>query len=241
MISVVVCEDDTKQLNRMVEVIEKYIMIEELDMKISIATNDPEAVLEYIAKNPNEMRVYFLDVDLNHKFSGLSLASEIRKSDYSGKIVFVTTHGELSYLTFTYKVEAMDYILKDVQDEVERRIRECINLAIKHFTMEANNQSKIFKIKVGERIRSIPYEEILFFESGLRPHRITLHTKHRQLEFYDSIKNLEEKNSCLFRCHQSFVVNKNNIKSINKSTHMIEMVNGEELPLSIRAIRKLKS
>ncbi|WP_241960035.1 PfkB family carbohydrate kinase, partial [Staphylococcus gallinarum] len=41
------------------------------------------------------------------------LASEIRKHDPVGNIIFVTSHSELTYLTFVYKVAAMDFIFKD--------------------------------------------------------------------------------------------------------------------------------
>lgn len=45
--------------------------------------------------------------------NGFELAQEIRKFDPRGFIIFITTHAELSYMTFTYKVEALDYIIKD--------------------------------------------------------------------------------------------------------------------------------
>lgn len=241
MLSVIICEDDNKQLQRMIEVVKNYILIEELDMKLVLATDNPDEVLEHVHANPKESRLYFFDVDLNHELSGLTLASEIRKLDDIGKIVFVTTHGELSYLTFTYKVEAMDYIIKDNKEEVERRIRECMDLSVERYLMDKNTKAKRFKVKVGDTIRSIPYDEIMFFESSTSSHRVVLHMKNRQLEFYGSIRELEEKDECLYRCHKSFVVNKNNIQSVNQTERIAEMTNGEEVLISVRGLRKLKN
>lgn len=240
MLHVIICEDDSRQLQRMEDIILRYIMIEELDMELAIATENPDKVLDYVQKNPNQQRLYFFDVDLQHEISGLTLAAEIRKFDDTGKIVFVTTHGELSYLTFTYKVEAMDYIIKNSQKEVERRVRECIDLAIQRYLMDKESFGKRFKVKVADTIRSIPYEDIMFFESSPSPHRVILHMKNRQIEFYGSIRDLEEKDSCLYRCHKSYVVNRNNILKINQTERVAEMINGEEVLISVRAMRSLK-
>lgn len=239
MLSVIICEDDTKQLQRMTEIIQNYIMMEALDMQLVLETENPDKVLNYISENPNQQRLYFFDVDLQHELSGLTLAAQIRKVDDSGKIVFVTTHGELSYLTFTYKVEAMDYIIKDNPEEVGRRVRECIDLAMERYQMDAGNKKTPFKVKIGDTIRSIPYSEIMFFESSPAPHRVILHMENSQLEFYESIRELEEKDQCLFRCHKSFVVNTENIQTINKTERVATMKNGEEVLISVRAMRKL--
>lgn len=44
---------------------------------------------------------------------GLILVVKIRDYDNLGKIVFVIIYGELFYLMFMYKVEVLDYIIKD--------------------------------------------------------------------------------------------------------------------------------
>lgn len=48
---ILICEDDPKQRERMVSIIENYIMIEEKPMKIELATNDPYAILETSKKH----------------------------------------------------------------------------------------------------------------------------------------------------------------------------------------------
>ena len=51
--------------------------------------------------------------DLGADINGINLGEEIRQLDPTGYIIFITTHAELSHLTFKYKVEALDYIIKD--------------------------------------------------------------------------------------------------------------------------------
>ena len=50
---------------------------------------------------------YSIRGDIN----GIKLGSEIRKYDPIGNIIFVTSHSELTYLTFVYKVSADGFYL----------------------------------------------------------------------------------------------------------------------------------
>jgi two-component system response regulator AgrA len=241
MLPIFICEDDPRQRQQLELNIRNYLITEDLDMNLVLSTDNPETLLEYLRENSEITGLYFLDVDLNHTMSGIALASKIRDFDDAGKIVFVTTHGELSYLTFTYKVEAMDYIIKDKPEEINRRVRECIDVTYKRYISDHHSRKMRFKIKVGDRIRSINYDDVMFFETSIVPHKIILHMANGQLEFYGSIKDLEEQHECLYRCHKSFVVNKNNIKSIDRSKREIEMINDETVMVSVRALRGLFS
>ena len=112
MLNVFICEDNTIERNKFEKIIKDIIMIENLDMDVSLSTGNPEDILSYLDNN-SVSGLYFLDIDLKNKINVLKLAEKIREYDPRGFIVFVTTHAEMSYLTFIYKVEAMDYIIKD--------------------------------------------------------------------------------------------------------------------------------
>ena len=51
------------------------------------------------------------------KRKGLDIAKEIRKKDPNATIVFVTTHSEFMPVTFKYRVAALDFIDKALNDE----------------------------------------------------------------------------------------------------------------------------
>lgn len=239
MMRMFICEDNAEQRRQVETIVRNYVLAEDLDMELALSTDNPDKVLQYLTEHNNVTGLYFLDVDLGHSMTGIALAAKIRELDDEGKIVFVTTHGELSFLTFTYKVEAMDYIVKDAPEGIGRRIRECIDVANSRHMSERHSRKKRFKLKTGDRIRSINYEDIMFFETSPSPHKLILHTDNAQFEFYGSIKELEEQHECLYRCHKSYVVNKNNIKHIDRARREIEMVNEETLLISVRALRTL--
>lgn len=239
MLAVFICEDDQAQRERLEMYVKNYMMIEDYDMTLALATENPEVILEYLKENPGTTGLYFLDVDLQHEMSGINLAAEIREMDDLGKIVFVTTHGELSYLTFTYKIEAMDYIIKDQSEDIQSRVQACMRIAHKRYLNDRNPEKKIFNVKVGDKIRAIDYSDIMFFESSTVPHKLLLHMENSQLEFYGSIKEVENIDDCFYRCHKSFVINRNNIKSIDKKNREVEMVNEEICLVSVRCMKGL--
>lgn len=239
MLSVIVCEDNEEQRNRITKFIEDSIMIENLDMKIALSAEDPEEIIEYL-KNNEVSGLYFLDVDLQSDMNGIKLAEAIREYDPRGFIVFVTTHAEMSYLTFIYKVEAMDYIIKDNYETIKERIHQCILNAHKKYSSKATELQKNFTIKVEDKIISIEYNKILFFETSNIIHKVVLHAIDRQIEFYSKMKEIEEKlDSRFYRCHRSFLVNKDNIKEIDKNNRVIHMINGQECLVATRLLKGL--
>lgn len=104
MLNVYVCEDNPKQLKSIETIINDFIIIHNLDMQITLATTKPDELLRNVSDSP-QTGMYFLDVDLKSNMNGLTLAKEIRKYDPRGFIVFITTHAELTYLTFYTKLK----------------------------------------------------------------------------------------------------------------------------------------
>ena len=102
MIDIYICEDIQKQRERIAYYVETAIMIEEYDMELKLATDDAGAFLQAVKKSKNT-GLYFLDIDLGSGKNGLELAREIREYDPRGFIVFVTSHSEMSLLTFQYR------------------------------------------------------------------------------------------------------------------------------------------
>jgi len=241
MLPVFICEDDLKQKEHLETIVRNRIMIEELDMELVLSTVDPVEILDYLKEKPETVGLYFLDVDLKHKISGIALASEIRELSDLAKIVFVTTHSELTYLTFVHKIEAMDYIIKDRPEEIERKVQDCIQVAYKRYLNDQSPEKSIYKVKIEDRILAIPYDEIMFIESSDVAHKLVLHQKNAQLEYYGSLKKIEEEIPHFFRCHRSYLINLENIKELDQSTKEVEMINGELCLVSTRNMKKLVS
>lgn len=146
MLPVFICEDNRMQRERLTKYIEDYIMVEHFDMKLELSTGDP---FELVSRMPTHqgMGLYFLDIDLGQPdMNGFELAQEIRKFDPRGFIIFITTHAELSYMTFTYKVEALDYIIKDDIDLLHDRVLACMKQAEERISNDQARYAEVFYV-----------------------------------------------------------------------------------------------
>ena len=227
MLNIYVCEDHDVQRRAIVKIIQNTILIEEQDMQLVLDTADPYALLEKVKASQNT-GIYFLDIDLHSDINGMQLAQKIRLFDPRGFIIFITAHSELSYMTFQYRVEAMDFVLKDNPAEAKVKIRECLLKAMERYTLQTNKTQKVYTIEAGGRKISVDYDDIFFFETSGNIHKVILHAKDRQIEFTSTIKELAGTFGDSFvRCHRSFLINKNNIREIDVKNRMIYFTNGE--------------
>ena len=239
MLNIFVCEDNTIQRQTIVQIIQNTVLIEELDMRLVLDAGDPYVLLEKVRTSQNT-GIYFLDIDLNSDMNGMKLAQQIRLFDPRGFIIFITAHSELSFMTFQYRVEAMDFILKDNPAETKVKIRECLLNAIERYTLQTNKVHKVYTIQTGGRKISVDYEDIFFFETSSNIHKVVLHAKNRQIEFSGTIKDLiNTLDDNFIRCHRSFLVNKNNIKEVDAKKRIIYFPNGEACLMSMRMGKEL--
>lgn len=239
MLKIYLCEDDEKHRAVFQKFIEEVIMIEDFDMAVELALEKPKELLEAISKR-SESSIYFLDVNLNADISGLQLASEIRKTDPRGYIVFISSHAEMSSLTFQYKVEALDYIIKDKYVNIKNRIHEClININEKHYN-RTGPQKKDFVVKSQRKLISEAFENILFFEVSDNVHRVIMNSYDRSVEFYATIKEVQNNlDNRFYRCNSNCIVNKDHISEVDIKNKIILLKNGMKCYPSNRLLKGL--
>ena len=239
MLDIFVCEDHAAQRRSIVQIIQNTLLMEELDMQLVMDVENPHVLLDKVRASRNT-GIYFLDIDLNSDMNGMKLAQQIRLYDPRGFIIFITAHSELSYMTFQYRVEAMDFVLKDNPAETKVKIRECLLNAMERYTLQTNRTHKVYTIETGGRRISVDYDDIFFFETSGNIHKVILHAKDRQIEFSGTIKELARTLGDDFvRCHRSFLVNKNNIKEVDEKNRVIYFNNGESGLVSTRLMTGL--
>lgn len=239
MVPIFICENNPIQRNRLEDIIKKYIMIEDYDMTITLSTDNPYEILDYLDNNGNTRGAYFLDIDLGQDINGIQLGADIRKKDVFSRIVFVTTHSESMALTFSYKVEAMDYIVKDEPENIQRKVQGCLKQINDYYTSEKIKEEDRIKLKVNNQIRVFELKDIMFFETTELSHKIRLHLTNSRVELYGNLGELEELSDSFIRVHKSYLINKNNIAIIDKKKREVTMVNGEVSLISVRKVKLL--
>lgn len=240
MIDIFICEDNKKQLDLFTTYISNLILIEGFDMKIVQATSDPHQLLKEILTAENT-GLFFLDIDLRSDMNGLTLAQRIRQIQPRCFIVFITSHSEMSFLTFQYKAEALDFIVKDSAEHIKSKIHECLLDVNSKYPSSNNNVTRTFTINQNDKRIVIDYNDIIFFETSNNIHKIILHARKRVIEFTGQLKDIEQQLDYRFyRCHTSYIINKDNITDIDFKELLVHMNNGETCPVSVRKKKGLK-
>ncbi len=240
MLKIYVCEDNLQEQKKIIDIIQKIILIEEYDMAFALATNNPHKLLSALGKNPSSA-IYFLDVRLSSDMNGIELASEIRGVDPRGFIIFITAHEEACRLTFRYKVEAMDYIVKNDMLNLRLSIADCLKKANELYTSLANTAHKLFRFKVGSQLITLPMDAVLYFETSPAAHRVIAHTVDGTAEFYGSIKDLAaQADERFLLSHRKCLVNTDQISSVDSAVPEIRLRNGEVCPVSARQLKQFK-
>ena len=224
MLDIYICEDNAKQLAFLANYVSDYT--KNLPATLVLATLSPaEILVKY--KNTNNPALFILDIALKTEINGLELARRIREQGKKATIVFITIYPELMQLTFQYKIEALDFIVKS--DNIKTRLKECIDIAIKR----QNKTTKTLQITDNDEIIFLDMDDITHIETtGIR-HKLRLYTNTRAIEFNAELKSLEEKlDERFIRCHKSCIINRDKIARINKKDNTITMVNGSVCPIS---------
>lgn len=235
---IVICEDDLAQLENIKRIIENYAMMEENGMKVVLATTNPTDVVTFLENKKADC--YFLDIDLKHEMTGIALGSKLREKDPIASLVYITTHAEMSFLTFIYKLAALDFIIKDHPDTVKDKLLSTLKEAHRRY-VKIGEQDSIQKlqIKTNGRTHNIDFHDIYFFEASSDSHKIVLHLENEHMEFYGRLKNYDGIHTDFYRCHKSFIVNKTKILNIDSKERAIFLDNGEVCYASARLIKGL--
>jgi len=232
-------DDNIMFLKMFTDLIKNQITIENHDMQIVFYTDDPYELLLRIQDQKNT-GIYFLDIALKADINGFDLAQKIRKIDPRGYIVFVTTHAEMMLLTFEYKVEALDYIIKDIGN-LHVKVATCLShIKERHNTQTTKNTT--FSIQIGDKIFVEDYANIYLFEVSSAIHKVLMVAENRQIEFYSSLANIQD---CLdgrfVRCSNSLIVNTDKIVEFDKKKRMLVLSNGDTCAVSARNLKSVLS
>jgi two-component system response regulator AgrA len=242
MLPIYICEDEEPIRNAERIWLEKQILIENCDMEIVLCTGSPEELLERLG-DERRQGIYFLDVELKGaSMDGFRLGQEIRKIDSRGFLIYVTAFRDLAFETFRYHLEALDYICKQDGEQMQAGLSRCLKVVAERVKRDQGEQQEYFTVKTLDVIRHIPLDEILYFATAGRTHRIELHAMQERLDFIGSMQELEERLGERFiRVHRAYLVRGAQIAQVNLKTREVVLKNGERCPFSRNMRQKLET
>lgn len=237
---VYILEDDSIQQAYLEKFIVGYLKEKEYPIDQVVACSKTWQLMEELENN-SQSNLYFLDIAIkeNHN-AGLETAQKIRKVDPIGQISFITTHSEFMPLTYEYKVNAHDFIAKQLpEEEFHKRIITNIEDFFEFKQLKPLNEVFTYQTRT-DKIINVLYSDIYYFESGGASHQILLQTKNETISFYGSMTDIEKMSNSLIRIHRDTLVNQERIKLYFKKDKKVMLDDGATLPVSRTGTKLLK-
>lgn len=170
----------------------------------------------------NSVQLLFLDIQMAD-LSGMELASLLAKEDSKNKpfIIFTTAYSE--FALESYRVDAVDYILKpfDYKDFVTSalKVKKRIEQQSEHSEIQHAEQQQFIFLKVDSQIIRVEINDILYIQ-GFKDY-VKIHlVGGEELLSLISLKKLEEKflNNGFLRIHRSYIISFARVDSLLKSS-----------------------
>jgi len=244
MIKAVIIDDEPamQDVNRML--LHEYFP----EIELSGIANSVESGVQLIREQKPQL--VLLDIELGSG-TGFQVLQQVKP--YSFKIVFISGYDK--YAIKAIKFSALDYILKPVNETefqlaIQKAVIEINNLENQqeqtlHLLETIKKEIKPGKLvlKTADSLHVVDIDDILLCNSD-NSYTTFFLENNEKIMVSKSIKEYEELLSDynFFRPHQSYLVNLNHVKKIDKSDGgFIIMKNKKEIPVSMRQKKKLIS
>ena len=158
-------------------------------------------------------KLYFLGVE---NFDDLMLIEKVRKADKKSVIVLISQFYNLSSHIRDFNIEALS-IVEPV--ETVEKIQYYVNRAVNYTFFNDSEE-----IEINGDILDL--RDILYFETA-EAHRLMLVTRTGQRNFYGTIREVKKASHKLFQCHKSYLINPDNVVSLDKKEGLVYFVGGK--------------
>ena len=219
MLKILICaasEDDAIAIHR-----SAYDVLQKAGIRCELAFSSNAELMRARRLKTDAFDVYIFDVKSK---VCLELAEYIRSENLVSSIMFlnVQKNGDLnriikyrpSYIVFSF----------DEDKAFAEGIKRCCS--------EQSSKHTFFTVKTKESVMRFDYKEILFFESAQRI--VSMYTATKAVEFYAKLGDVADmlpKNRFV-RCHQSYIVNLDHVRQLDKTMRYFRLMSGKEITIS---------
>ena len=210
MLNVIVCDDNKRDLDRVVKLVDTFMQKNKYEYKNHIYMDFNDDFMKLI-KPKMSFRIYILDIETPSR-SGIDVAREIRNKDLDSVIIFLTGHDELGRVILQNDLMFLSFVNKF--DNMDKRLNDVLHKAIDLVKMK-----RTIRIEDGTNTYIIDLNDILY---------LTKETDYTEYRVRKSLSTLKEMLDDRFiQTHRACIVNRNRISRIDRSNRMIYFDNGE--------------
>lgn len=209
------------------------------------AANGLEALQLYDTARPD---IVLLDIRMPG-MDGIEAARHFAEMESSPAVIFTTAYNE--YAIEAFDTQAVGYLMKPVRREkLERALKHASRLSgdtLKALAEdeELSSRRTHLSARIGEKLRLIPWEEILYFQADQKYVAVGLAGEEVLID--ESLKSLEQEfGELVFRIHRNALVVVQHLRAIDKKAdgRNVCVISGTDNQLAISrrhvsALRKL--
>ena len=223
MINFIICDNDTKYLKLVKNVIDKYMMKNSIDYRTHLFTDYDDEFLK-IVENKLPFKIYILDIEAPTR-SGIDVARIIRHKDVDSIIIFLTGHNELSDVVVKDDFMFLSFVNKF--DNCEKRLVKVFNKAFQFLKVRPK-----IRFKDNGVVYTIALNDILYITRDSVDRKCVIKTDNGEYKVGKSLSSIMELlDKTFIQTHRSCIVNTNRITSYSKSKRMITFDNNEKIDL----------
>ena len=231
MINFVIIEDEDEYVKSIRKVIDRI----KYKIKEEVKTREFKGYtkeLEEIIKNPEERKIYIMDIKLDGPKSGISIASIIRDFDFDSEIIFITNHDKMFETTYRTVYEVFDFIEK--YHDLEKRLYKDIKIIL-----DKSVDKKMFEYKSRNIDLQIYYHSIKYIVKDKEERKSIMVTNNSSFSMNLSLKEILNKLDNRFKMvHRSCVVNTEKVEAFDWSNSKIIFTDGEEITYISKKYKK---
>ena len=186
---------------------------------------------EYLKQNVRNVDLFLMD--FSRFESGKKMIQYIRQYNSAASWVYI---GELKGLPDTLLYRPSAYLNTEM---TKASVTDLIQQLDALFQCE--QKENYFTFKYEKEFVRIPYDKITFFESQAK--KVILHLIPNDKKYYFTAKLSDIETmlpDCFLRCHQSYLINMNQVKYLDQGDHIFMMQSQEEILISKRLYTNVK-
>lgn len=229
MIDIVIFEDDADFSAYIKKTIEKNFF----NCSIPLITSNFEALRKFI-ELLEKPAIFILDIMFGNEAMGFKMADLISQRQQTALTVFITNYPDKILINSFYKIRAFNIILK-ASRKFENELDMTIRMAMSQI---AENNILIYK----DRFTTISIKRvgIIYAETIKGANKIAVYHKNGIYEIRSGLsKFLKQLPSCFIRCHNSYIINTNEVIRIHYSTKEIFLTDGHKCRYSYAYRKKV--
>jgi len=214
LLNIAVCDDNIDELSKMIQFINSYQSLKNLNCEYAAFTNGFDLVSAL--EKGKGFDIYCLDI-IMPGFTGIDVAKQIRDFDKNATILFFTSSSE--FALESYSVRAINYVLKPITKE---KLFFVFDEILERIKIEENDRAII--VKSNEGIQKILIPNLVFAEVMKR--NVLYHLRSgktvESLESFSSVCDNLLKYGCFVRTHRSYIVNMRYIDTIENNQVVLQ-------------------